>query len=84
MDKNLSKRLAKLIPEGGGFDISFNLGSSGQAGKVASTLNLVIFGATSEGKQTQILKKVMIPSIQDTIELANSAALENALTLLGV
>jgi hypothetical protein len=84
MDKNLSKRLAKLIPEGGGFDISFNLGSSGQAGKVASTLSLVVFGPASEGKNTQILKKISIPSIQDNIELANKEALENALTLLGV
>jgi hypothetical protein len=84
MDKKLSVRLAKLIPVNGGFDISFNLSASGQAGKVASTMNLVIFGAATEGKQTQILKKISIPAIADTIELANKDALENALTLLGV
>lgn len=79
-----AKRLKKLVPVDGGFDLSFNLASSGQQGKVASTMNLTIFGASVDGKGPAISKRISIPSIQDTIELANSSALENALTLLGV
>ncbi len=84
MTPEFSKRLKKLVPSDGGFDLSFNLGSSGQAGKVASTLNIVIFGAPVEGKGPAILKKLSIPAIADTIEAANTSALESALTLLGV
>lgn len=84
MNKELSKRLAKLIPENGGFDISFNLTNSGVAGKSASTMNLVVFGAAAEGKGPAILKKISIPAIADSIEEANTSALESALTLLGV
>lgn len=84
MNSELSQRLALLIPKDGGFDISFNLTNSGVIGKSASTLNLVIFGAASEGKGPSILKKISIPAIADSIELANTSALDSALTLLGV
>jgi hypothetical protein len=84
MDKEFSKRLKKLVPENGGFDLSFNLSNSGQAGKVASTLNLTIFAPGSEGKGNIITKKVSIPAIAATIEEANRAALEDTLRLLGV
>lgn len=84
MDKELSKRLKKLVPENGGFDLSFNLSNSGQPGKVASTLNLTIFASNGEGKGPTITKKISIPAIAGTIEEANLAALENTLTLLGV
>ena len=84
MNTELSQRLAKLIPTDGGFDISFNLTNSGVTGKSASTLNLVIFGAAAEGKGPSILKKISIPAIADSIELANTSALDSALTLLGV
>ena len=84
MDKEFSRRLKKLVPENGGFDLSFNLSNSGQAGKVASTLNLTIFAAAGEGKGQIITKKVSIPAIAATIEEANQSALENTLTLLGV
>jgi hypothetical protein len=84
MDKEFSKRLKKLVPENGGFDLSFNLSNSGQPGKVASTLNLTIFSAAIEGKGQIITKKVSIPAIAGTIEEANRAALEDTLSLLGV
>jgi hypothetical protein len=84
MDKEFSKRLKKLVPEDGGFDLSFNLSNSGQPGKVASTLNLTIFGPAKEGKGPTITKKVSIPAIAGTIEEANKAALEDTLSLLGV
>lgn len=84
MDKEFSKRLKKLVPENGGFDISFNLSNSGQQGKVASTLNLTIFGPGAEGKGSIVMKKVSLPAIAGTIEEANIAALENTLSLLGV
>jgi hypothetical protein len=84
MDKEFSKRLKRLVPENGGFDISFNLSNSGQPGKVASTLNLTIFTASVEGKGQTITKKVSIPAIAATIEEANRAALEDTLSLLGV
>jgi hypothetical protein len=84
MDKEFSKRLKKVVPENGGFDLSFNLSNSGQPGKVASTLNLTIFGPGSEGKGPVITKKVSIPAIAGTIEEANRAALEDTLSLLGV
>lgn len=84
MDKEFSKRLKKLVPEDGGFDLSFNLSNSGQPGKIASTLNLTIFGQGPEGKGPVIIKKVSIPAIAATIEEANRAALEDTLSLLGV
>jgi hypothetical protein len=84
MDKEFSKRLKKLVPEDGGFDLSFNLSNSGQAGKVASTLNLTIYAAGKEGKNPIITKKVSIPAIEATVEEANRSALESTLTLLGV
>jgi hypothetical protein len=84
MDKEFAKRLKKLVPEDGGFDLSFNLSNSGQQGKVASTLVLTIFAAGKEGKGPVITKKLSIPAIADSIEAANVAALENSLTLLGV
>jgi len=84
MDKEFSKRLKKLVPENGGFDLSFNLSNSGQPGKVASVLNLTIFGPSAEGKGPIITKKITIPAIADSIESANQSALENTLTLLGV
>ena len=84
MDKEFSRRLKKLVPENGGFDISFNLSNSGQPGKVASTINLTIFGPGSEGKGNIITKKVSIPAIAATVEEANKAALEDTLSLLGV
>lgn len=84
MDKEFSKRLKKLVPENGGFDLSFNLSNSGQPGKVASTLNLTIFASAGEGKGQVITKKVSIPAIAATIEEANRAALEDTLSLLGV
>lgn len=84
MDKEFSKRLRKLVPENGGFDLSFNLSNSGQPGKVASVLNLTIFAPGAEGKGPTITKKVSIPAIADSIEAANQTALENTLTLLGV
>jgi hypothetical protein len=83
MDKNLSKRLAKLIPEQGGFDISFGI-TSAPVGKAATTLSLVIFGPAAEGKSPTILKKITFPAISDSLEAANVQALEGALTLLGV
>jgi hypothetical protein len=81
MDATHSKRLAKLIPKDGGFDISFNLTNSGQQGKIASTLNLVIFSAAAEGKGPAILKKVSIPAIDDSIELFNMYNLTKELFL---
>lgn len=84
MDKEFAKRLKKLVPEDGGFDLSFNLSNSGQAGKVASTLNLTIFAAGKEGKGPIITKKVSIPAIAATIDEANKLALEDTLSLLGV
>jgi hypothetical protein len=84
MDKKFADRLKKLVPEGGGFDISFNLTNSGQAGKVASTLNLTIFEASKEGRGPTITKKVTIPAIAESVEAANKAALEDTLRLLGV
>jgi hypothetical protein len=84
MDKEFSKRLKKLVPENGGFDLSFNLSNSGQPGKIASTLNLTIFAPGGEGKGQIITKKVSIPAIAATIEEANKAALEDTLSLLGV
>ena len=84
MDKEFAKRLRKLVPENGGFDLSFNLSNSGQPGKVASTLNLTIFSSAGEGKGQIITKKVSIPAIAGTIEEANRAALEDTLSLLGV
>jgi hypothetical protein len=84
MDKQFSKRLKKLVPENGGFDLSFNLSNSGQSGKVASTLNLTIFGPGSAGKGNEITMKVSIPAIAGTVEEANKAALEDTLSLLGV
>jgi hypothetical protein len=84
MDKEFAKRLKKLVPENGGFDLSFNLANSGQPGKVASTLNLTIFGPGVEGKGNVITKKVSIPAIAPTIEEANRVALEDTLSLLGV
>lgn len=84
MDKEFAKRLKKLVPENGGFDLSFNLANSGQPGKVASTLNLTIFAPGGEGKGPIITKKLTIPAIAATIDEANQAALENTLTLLGV
>jgi len=84
MDKQFSKRLKKLVPQNGGFDLSFNLSNSGQPGKVASTLNLTIFGPGGEGKGNVITTKVSIPAIAGTIEEANKAALEDTLSLLGV
>jgi hypothetical protein len=84
MDKKFADRLKKLVPEGGGFDISFNLGNSGQAGKIASTLNLTIFEPGKEGKGPTITKKVTIPAIAESVEAANRAALEDTLRLLGV
>ena len=65
-------------------EISFNLSNSGQAGKVASTLNLTIFSAGKEGKGPIITKKVSIPAIAATIDEANKIALEDTLSLLGV
>ncbi len=84
MDKEFSKRLKKLVPENGGFDLSFNLSNSGQPGKVASTLVLTIFAPGSEGKGPIITKKISIPAIGASIEEANKAALEDTLSLLGV
>lgn len=84
MDKKFAARIKKVIPEDGGFDLSFNLSNSGQPGKVASTLNLTVFAPGKEGKGPTITKKVTIPAIADTIELANEQALENTLSLLGV
>lgn len=84
MDKEFAKRLKKLVPEDGGFDLSFNLANSGQPGKVASTLNLTIFAPGKEGKGPVITKKITLPAIAQSIEEANQAALENTLTLLGV
>lgn len=84
MDRKLSKRLYKLIPEKGGFDLSFTLAASGQVGKVATVLNLTIFGPSSEGKPSTIIKKVSFPAISDSVEKANKAALEDTLKLLGV
>jgi hypothetical protein len=84
MDKKFAARIKKVIPEDGGFDLSFNLSNSGQPGKVASTLNLTVFSAGKEGKGPTITKKVTIPAIADSIEEANAQALENTLSLLGV
>jgi hypothetical protein len=84
MDKKFSKRLSQLIPAGGGFDLSFNLGSAGQAGKVVSTVHLTIFAPGGEGKGPIIVKKLSIPSIAATLEEANLIALEDTLSLLGV
>ena len=84
MDKEFAKRLKKLVPEDGGFDLSFNLSNSGQAGTVASTLTLTIFSAGKEGKGPIITKKVSIPAIAATIAEANIIALEDTLSLLGV
>lgn len=84
MDKEFAKRLKKIVPESGGFDLSFSLVNSGQPGKVASTLNLTIFGPGGEGKGPIITKKVTIPAIAATIEEANKMALDSTLTLLGV
>ena len=84
MDRVFAKRLKKLIPENGGFDLSFNLSNSGQPGKVASTLNLTVFGPAGEGKGQVVLKKISIPAIAGTIEEANRVALEDTLRLLGV
>ena len=84
MDKKFAARIKKVIPEDGGFDLSFNLSNSGQPGKVASTLNLTVFAPGKEGKGPTITKKVTIPAIADSIEAANELALENTLTLLGV
>lgn len=84
MDKEFAKRLKKLVPEDGGFDLSFNLANSGQPGKVASVLNLTIFAAGKEGKGPIITKKVSLPAIATTVEEANVAALEGTLSLLGV
>lgn len=84
MDKKLSRRLSKAIPTNGGFDLSFNLTTSGQVGKFASTLYLTIFAPSGEGKGPTITKKVSIPAIADSVEQANRNALEDALRLLGV
>jgi hypothetical protein len=84
MDKKFASRIKKVIPEDGGFDLSFNLSNSGQPGKVASTLNLTVFAPGKDGKGPTITKKVTIPAIADNIEAANELALENTLTLLGV
>lgn len=84
MDKQFSKRLKKLVPDNGGFDLSFNLSNSGQPGKVASTLNLTIFGPGTSGKGNEITMKISIPAIAETVEAANVAALEDTLSLLGV
>jgi hypothetical protein len=84
MDKQFSKRLKKLVPDNGGFDLSFNLSNSGQPGKVASTLNLTIFRPGTSGKGNEITMKISIPAIAETVEAANVAALEDTLSLLGV
>lgn len=84
MDKKLATRLSKIVPEEGGFDLSFNLSNSGQPGKVASTLSLTIFASGKEGKGPTITKKILMPAIADNIETANREALENTLVLLGV
>lgn len=84
MDREFSKRLKKIVPENGGFDLSFNLSNSGQPGKVASTLNLTIFAPGVEGKGQVITKKVSIPAIAASVEEANKSALEDTLSLLGV
>lgn len=83
MDKTFSKRLAKLTPENGGVDLSFNLGSAGgQAGKVASTLALKVFGPSEKGMV--IVRSVTIAAVAENIREANSQALDDALNLLGV
>jgi hypothetical protein len=84
MDKNFAKRLKKIVPENGGFDLSFSMSASGIRDKVASTLHLTVFAPGGEGKGPIITTKVSIPSIADSIELANAQALEDTLTLLGV
>jgi hypothetical protein len=84
MDRKFANRIKKLVPEGVGFDLSFNQSNSGIANKFASTLQLTIFEAGKEGKGPIITKKVSIPAIADSIAAANKEALESTLRLLGV
>jgi hypothetical protein len=82
MNKELAKRLKKITPTEGGVDVSFNLQNSGQPGKVASTLILKVFEKTEKGMI--ISASITIPAVAETVAQANTSALEDALTLLGV
>lgn len=83
MNKKLVNRLQKAIPENGGYDLQFNPMSSGQQGKSASSLMLTVFKSSEDGKSI-VHKRITIAGEGADFNAAQSAALSNALVLLGV
>ena len=86
-ERQLAKRLAKLIPVEGGSDVTFSLGSSGikdPAQALQATLTLVLFKKAEDGKAPQIHKRITIAGVGADATSAQNQALDLALSLSGV
>lgn len=84
MKKSTVKKLQKIIPEGGGYDVQLSHNVSGKQGVQGATAMVTIFsGKKGESKASEVLKRVTVMGEGDTILTAQQVALNNAVTLLG-
>lgn len=76
------KKLLKLVPTDGGYDLGFNLGNGLTKDTVASTLNLTIFKKAENGSQ-QIHRRLSVVGVGPDASTAQAKALNLAVLLLG-
>ena len=84
MEKKLAKRIKKITPVGGSFDLQFSMTTGSKPGQIGSTLTMTLLRKAEEGKAAIIDKRLTVSALADSINEAQSQALNSALTLLGV